>query len=118
MIWIRALIRALIIAVAIWVGQLLLPPSHKAGIWAMVSLGIASALVGLVLIEVVGRRPSRLAEAAWHFFSTLVIMEAFYLLLPRVSLRSFNADFILALGVAVVSGLSQWLVRDDPIQEH
>lgn len=115
MIWIRALVRALIIAVAIWVGQLLLPPSHKAGIWAMISLGIASALLGLLLVEVVGRRASRVAEAAWHFVSTLVILEVFYLLLPRVSLSSFNADFILALGVALVSGLSQWLMRDEPI---
>ena len=118
MIWIRALVRALIIAAAIWVGQLLLPAAHQAGIWAMVSLGIACALLGLVLVGMVSRRSSRLAEAAWHFFSTLMTLEVFYLLLPRGSLRSFNADFMLALGVAVVSGLSQWLVRDEPIHSQ
>ncbi len=118
MIWIRALLRALVIAIAIGVGQILLTPSHKVGIWAMVSLGIASALVGLVVVETLWKHRSRIAAAAWHFFSTLVVMEAFYLLLPRVSLRSFNADFILALGVAVVSGISEWMIGDTLVSSH
>lgn len=115
MVWIRALLRALVIAIAIWVGQVVLSPSHKAGVWAMVSLGIASALLGLLVGEILWRHRSRIGAAAWHFFSTLVVMEVFYLMLPHVSLRSFNADFILSVGVAVVSGVSEWMVADTPI---
>ncbi len=113
--WIRALLRALVIALAIWVGQLVLTASHKAGIWAMVSLGIASAILGLGLVEVFAAHRGRRAQVTWHFLATLIVMEAFYMLLPRVSIPAFNADFVLSLGVAVISGLSEWLVKDMPL---
>jgi len=107
-----ALIRTVVVAVAIWVGQSLLGPSHKTGIWAMVSLGIASAIAGVLLTRVVARSHRRVQEAALQSVATAVILAVYYLLLPISHIITAGYDLMLVIGVAVLSGLSEWMAPD------
>lgn len=110
-IWIRALFRSVVIAVALWVGQSLVKPINHIGIWAMVSLGIASALFGVVLIKTLFHHANRSGEAFVQFIASGVILEVFYLVVPKAP-RMAAGDFTLAVLVALVSGFAEWLAPE------
>ncbi len=107
----QAFFRAVVVASAIWAGQTALAPANKMGIWAMVSLGIASGLLGLILTRVATRADTRALSAMLEFLGTTVILAVFYLLLPK-SLAAWAADFVLAVVVGAVSGLVEWVLPD------
>ena len=107
----RALFRAVIVALAIWVGQNLVSPVNTAGVWAMISLGIASALAGVLLTRYVARSSARLQEAGLQFVATTVSLVLFYWFLPKHGAMA-GWDVVLAVGVGVVSGATEWIVPD------
>lgn len=107
-----ALFRAVVVALAIWVGQTVLAPSNKTGIWAMVSLGIASALAGMLLTRYAVRSHGRISGAGLQFFATTAVLEIFYWLLPKYYPATAGYDAGLAVAVGLLSGLSEWIVPD------
>ncbi len=111
MIWIRALFRSVVIALALWAGQSLVKPVNHIGIWAMVSLGVASALLGVILIETLFHEASRSGQAFVQFIAAGVILEIFYLVVPKGP-RMAAGDFTLAILVALMSGLAEWLAPE------
>ncbi len=113
MVWLRALFRAVVVALAIWAVQSMVPTANRAGIWAMVSLGIASAVLGLIMVKAVWTAESRLAHAGLQFLATAVIIEVFYWLLPKTPGMGVS-DFLVALIIGVISGASEWLAPDMP----
>ncbi|NMP23275.1 hypothetical protein [Sulfobacillus harzensis] len=117
MVWLRALFRAVVVALAIWAGQSLVPSSNRAGIWAMVSLGIGCAVLGVILVKAVWTADGRMARAGLQFLATAVILEVFYWLLPK-TIGMGVSDFVLALAIGIVSGLSEWVAPDVPMREE
>lgn len=107
----RALMRAVIIALAIWAGQAVIVQANHAGIWAMVTLGIGSAVLGLILTRYLIHPGGRGQEGGIQFFSTGIVVGVFYALLPKRPGMAL-ADFVLTLGVAVVAGLTEGFVPD------
>lgn len=107
----RALFRAVVVALAIWVGQNLVAPVNTAGIWAMISLGIASALAGALLTQYLAKSSRRIADASLQFVATTVILALFYWFLPKHGSMA-GRDLILAVGVGAISGITEWLVPD------
>lgn len=105
---IRALLRTVIVGLAIWAFQTLLRPVNVVGIWAMVSLGIASAIVGYLLTDIVTHARTRALTAMWHFVGTLVVLEGYYALLPK-HVSMVMGDILLALVVAILSGFLELL---------
>jgi hypothetical protein len=111
MMILRGMIRVVILALTIWVGQGIVAFSTKTGIWAMVSLGIAAALAGMLLLRYVLPMKSRGSQALIQFATTGLLVEAYYVLVPRPAYQVVP-DILLALGVATVSGLFEWFVPD------
>ncbi len=107
-----AFIRAVVVTVSMWVGQTVIGPSNKTGLWAMASLGIASAIVGVVITRYVAHTRRRLSAAGLQFLATTLVLEVFYLLLPKVHPLTSGSDAGLALAIGVISGLSEWIVPD------
>lgn len=106
----RALFRTMVVGLSIWIGQNLVP-ANTTGIWAMVSLGIASAIGGVILTRYMAHTKHRGQEAILQFVATSVILELYYLLLPKHPAME-AADAALAALVGVASGISEWLVPD------
>lgn len=102
---IRALIRAIVIAIAIWIGQLVIPYAHHSGIWAMVSLGIAGGLLGALFT----RSATRGTAVLVNFLATAVVIGGYFMLLPQAP-GALAADLALALMVGAVSGFIGWFV--------
>lgn len=107
---IRAFFRAVIVALAVWAGQSILP-ANRVGIWAMVSLGIAAAILGLLFTHILTHPKSRGTSAAWQFAATAIVLFAFYWLIPKHPLM-VGPDMTLVIAIAIISGLSEWFVSD------
>lgn len=115
MVWLRALFRAVVVSLAIWAVQSMVPTANRTGIWAMVSLGIASAVLGLIMVKAVWTAESRMAHASLQFLATAVVMEVFYWLMPTTPGMGVS-DFLVALVIGVISGASEWVAPDVPSQ--
>lgn len=102
----RAVVRAVVVALAIWAGQTVMPSSNRIGIWAMVSLGIGSAVLGMLLTRLITYSHRRWSAGLLNFVGTTVILLGFYLLLPKRP-AMVMPDLILAFEVGVLSGLTE-----------
>ncbi|PSR20616.1 MAG: hypothetical protein C7B45_13965 [Sulfobacillus acidophilus] len=107
----RGLVRVVLVALAIWVGQGIVPLSTKTGIWAMVSLGIAAALAAMLLLRYVLPLKNRGSQAMVQFAVTGILIEVYYFLVSRFAYH-MAPDTVLALGTAIVSGLFEFAVPD------
>lgn len=107
----RALFRAVVVALAIWAGQSIIVSANKTGTWAMVTLGIASAIGGVLLTRFLAHTDNRLGESGLQFVATAAILVLYYWLLPK-NAAMVGPDLGLAVSVAILSGLAEWLVPD------
>jgi hypothetical protein len=106
----RGLFRTVVVALSILAAQIIVR-ANTVGFWAMVSLGIGSAVAGVLVTRYVAHARTRRQEALWQFVVTTLLLEGYYLVLPKLSVWAIP-DAILAGAVGVVSGLSEWVVPD------
>jgi uncharacterized membrane protein YeaQ/YmgE (transglycosylase-associated protein family) len=109
---IRAFFRTVVVALAIWAGQVILRPRvNSMGLWAMISLGIAAAVFGALLTRLLTATRSRWMEGFLQFVATSIVLLAYYLVLPKHPLME-GPDLALSIAVGALSGLTEWLVPE------
>ncbi|MCY0879501.1 MAG: hypothetical protein OWU84_11245, partial [Firmicutes bacterium] len=96
---VRAFFRTVVVALAIWGGQVILRPRvNTMGLWAMISLGIAAAALSVFLTRLVTTTENRWMEGMLAFVATSAVLMGFYLVIPKHPVME-GPDLTLSLAV-------------------